>query len=124
MKIVIVVVAGLVSVALTEMVALAWMVNAPASMDLVGNFFPMTVLPSVTIVVLIAAVILWRPFAASPLRNVSIYSGVFLVAQAFGLSQFGNPPIHLLYYAVIVASVCAVVFTLFYRFAWSEPRQP
>ncbi len=120
MKIAIMVVAGLFSVALTEVVALAWMSNAPASIDLVGNFFLMTVLPSVTIVVLVAALALWKLFAANPLRNASIYSGVYLIVQGFGQNLMGNPPIHLLYYATIVACVCGVVFTLFNRFVWSE----
>ena len=120
MKIAIIVVAGLFSVALTEVVALVWMSNAPASIDLVGNFFLMTVLPSVTIVVLVAALALWKLFAANPLRNASIYSGVYLIVQGFGLNLMGNPPMHLLYYATIVACVCGVVFTLFNRFVWSE----
>ena len=99
------------------------MSNAPASIDLVGNFFLMTVLPSVTIVVLVAALALWKLFAANPLRNASIYSGVYLIVQGFGLNLMGNPPIHLLYYATIVACVCGVVFTLFNRFVWSEQSQ-
>lgn len=123
MKIAIIVVAGLFSVALTEVVALAWMSNAPASIDLVGNFFLMTVLPSVTIVVLVAALALWKLFAANPLRNASIYSGVYLIVQGFGLNQMGNPPMNLLYYATIVACVCGVVFTLFNRFVWSAQSQ-
>jgi len=123
MKIAIVVFAGLFSVVLTEVVAIVWMTNAPASIDLLGNFFLMTVLPSVTIVVLVAAVALWKLFAAKPLRNASIYSGVYLLAQGFVLNLFGNPPIHLLYYATIVACVCGMVFTLFNRFVWSEPAQ-
>ncbi len=121
MKIAIVVFAGLFSVALTEVVAIVWMRNAPASIDLVGNFFLMTVLPSVMIVVLIAALALWKLFAANPLRNTSIYACVYLVAQGLVLNLFGNPPMNLLYYATIVACVCGVVFTLFNRFVWSEP---
>ena len=123
MKIAIVIFAGLFSVVLTEVVAIVWMTNAPASIDLLGNFFLMTVLPSVTIVVLVAAVALWKLFAAKPLRNASIYSGVYLLAQGFVLNLFGNPPIHLLYYATIVACVCGVIFTLFNRFVWSEPAR-
>ncbi len=123
MKIVIVVVAGLFSVALTEVVALVWMSYAPASIDLVGNFFLTTVLPAVTIVVLVATLALSKLFAAKPLRYGSIYAGVYLVTQAFGLNLFGNPPINLLYYAAIVACVCGVVFTLFNRFVWSERGQ-
>ena len=122
MRIAIVVFAGLISVALTEVMAVSWMINAPASIDLVGNFFLMTVVPSIMIVVLVAALVLWRVFAANPRRYASIYVGVYLVVQAFVLNLFGNPPIHLLYYAIIIASVCAAVFTLFYRFVWSEQR--
>ena len=124
MRIAMIVIAGLVSVALTEMVALLWMTYAPPSIDLVGNFFLMTVLPSVAIVVSMAALALWRLFARNPLRNTLIYSGVYLIGQAFVLSQFGNPPSTLFYYATIVLCVCGVVFTLFYRLAWSkQPRQ-
>ncbi|MCZ6641863.1 MAG: hypothetical protein O7G86_17740 [Gammaproteobacteria bacterium] len=121
MKIAIVVFAGLFSVALTEVVAIVWMRNAPASIDLVGNFFLMTVLPSVTMVVLIAALALWKLFATNPLRNASIYACVYLVAQGLVLNLFGNPPMDLLYYATIVACVCGAVFSLFNRFVWSEP---
>ena len=118
MKIALAVLAGLISVALTEAVAVVWMINAPASIDLVGHFFVLTVLPAVTVVVLINALALWRVFKANPVRYPLIYSGVYLIAQAIGLNQLGNPPDYLLLYAATVAIVCAVVFFLFSRFAW------
>lgn len=120
MKIVLIIAAGLVSVFLTEIVAFLWMTYAPPSIDLVGSFFLAVVLPSVLLVVLIAALSLRRAFAANPLRNTSIYSAVFLVAQAVGLNQLGNPPINMLAYAAIVAGVCVAVFSLLTRYAWSD----
>ena len=122
MKIVGVVIAGLISVILTEVIAVTWMTMAPASIDLVGNFFLLTVLPSITIVVLIAALALGKLFATDPVRLGSIYTGVYLIAQAFGLSQMGNPPVNLTYYAAIVLCVCGTVLGLFHRFAWSDQR--
>ena len=120
MKTTLAVIAGLISVALTEVVAILWMTNAPASIDLVGNFFGLTVVPAVTVVVLLNALALWRVFRANPRRYPVIYFGVYLVAQAFGLNLLGNPINNLVSYAVTVAVVCAIVFSLFTHFVWSD----
>jgi len=64
--------------------------------------------------------LLWKLFAANPLRNCLIFGGVYIAAEAFGLVQLSNPANVVATYVVIISAVCAVVFFLFARLIWSR----
>lgn len=123
LKIVLLVFAGLVGVIATEAGVVAWMTYAPATLDLTGNYFTLTILPVVVLVVLLAALLLWKVLAAAPLRNCLIFSAVYLAAESLGLAQLNNPPVVVLKYAAIITAVCVVVFVLFARLLWTRDMQ-
>jgi len=114
------VLAGLLGVIATEAGVVVWLTYAPASLDLTGNYFTLTIVPVVVLVVLLAALALWKIMAANPLRNCLIFSAIYLAAETFGLSQLGNPPGVIAKYGAIIASVCVVVFVLFTRVMWNK----
>ncbi len=91
LKIVLLVFAGLVSVVATEGGVFASLAYAPGSLDLAGNYFTMTILPVVVLVIVLVALLLWKMLAANPARNCLIFSTVYIVAEAGGLLQLGNP---------------------------------
>ncbi len=112
--------AGLLGVIATEAGVVVWLTYAPASLDLTGNYFTLTIVPVVVLVVLLAALALWKIMAADPLRNCLIFSAIYLAAETFGLSQLGNPPGVIAKYGAIIATVCVVVFVLFTRVIWTK----
>jgi len=112
--------AGLLGVIATEAGVVVWLTYAPASLDLTGNYFTLTIVPVVVLVVVLAALALWKIMAADPLRNCLIFSAIYLAAETFGLSQLGNPPGVIAKYGAIIATVCVVVFVLFTRGIWTK----
>jgi len=112
--------AGLLGVIATEAGVVVWLTYAPASLDLTGNYFTLTIVPVVVLVVLLAALALWKIMAANPLRNCLIFSAIYLAAETFGLSQLGNPPGVIAKYGAIIATVCVVVFVVFTRVMWNK----
>jgi hypothetical protein len=120
-KIVLLILAGLGGVIATEAGVITWLTYAPLSLDLTGNYFTLTILPVVVVVVILAAVLLWKILAANPLRNGLIFTGVYIAAESFGLMQLGNPLTVVASYALVMACVCGVVFTSFARLIWTRP---
>ena len=80
-KIIVLLFAGLISVIATESGVMAWLTYAPRTLDLTGNYFTMTILPVVLLVVVAAALLLWKILAANPVRNCLIFSTVYIVAE-------------------------------------------
>ena len=122
-KIVGLIVAGLVGVAATEAGVVAWLTYAPASLDLTGNYFTLTILPVVMVVAILAALLLWKLLAANPLRNCLIFSAVWVAAEASMLIPLGNPSGVVATYGLIIAGSCAVVFIFFARMYWARATQ-
>ncbi len=122
-KIVVLVFAGLLGVVATESGVMAWLTYAPGTLDLTGNYFTMTILPVVVLVVVVAALLLWKILAANPVRNCLIFSSVYIVAEAAGLLQVGNPVSVVAMYGAVMAITCGVVFTAFTRLVWTRGQQ-
>lgn len=120
LKMVLLVFAGLLGVIATEAGVVAWLSYAPRGLDLTGYFFTLTILPVVVLVVVLAALLLWKILAANPLRNCLIFGVVYLAAETYGVWQLGNPLSVVATYGMIIAGVCAVVFTLFAHFIWTR----
>jgi hypothetical protein len=122
-KIVVLVFAGLLGVVATESGVMAWLTYAPGTLDLTGNYFTMTILPVVVLVVVAAALLLWKILAANPVRNCLIFSSVYIVAEAAGLLQMGNPVSVVAMYGAVMAIACGLVFTAFTRLVWTRGHQ-
>jgi hypothetical protein len=122
-KIVGIIFAGLVGVVATEAGVVAWLTYAPASLDLTGNYFTLTILPVAVVVAILAALLLWKLLAANPLRNCLIFSAVWVAAEASMLIPLGNPSGVVATYALIIAGSCAIVFVFFARMFWARATQ-
>ena len=121
-KIVLLILAGLGGVIATEAGVVTWLTYAPLSLDLTGNYFTLAILPVVALVVILAALALWKILAANPLRNCLIFAGVYIAAESFGLTQMGNPLTVVASYGLIMAGVCGIVFASFARLFWLRPN--
>ena len=120
LKILLLIVAGVVAFFITEIGVMVWLTFAPNSLGLAGHYLTASVLPVVVLVAILAALVLWKILAASPIRNGTIFSSVFVAVEVYELLQRGNPPLMIAGYAAIVLCVCAVVFITFARLFWSR----
>ena len=123
LKILLLILAGFLAMIATEAGVVAWLTYAPASLDLTGNYFTLTILPVVVVVAILAASLLWKLLAAKPLRNCLIFSAVWVAAEASMLIPLGNPSGVVATYALIIAGSCAVVFAFFARMFWARATQ-
>jgi hypothetical protein len=122
-KIIVLSFAGLISVIATESGVMAWLTYAPGTLDLTGNYFTMTILPVVLLVVVAAALLLWKILSANPVRNCLIFSTVYIVAEVGGLLQIGNSVSVAARYGAVIAIPCGLVFTVFARLLWARGHQ-
>ena len=122
-KIIVLLFAGLISVIATESGVMAWLTYAPGTLDLTGNYFTMTILPVVLLVVVAAALLLWKILAANPVRNCLIFSTVYILAEVGGLLQIGNSVSVAARYGAVIAIPCGLVFTVFARLLWARGHQ-
>ena len=114
------VVGGALSALLTEVVGFLWMRAAPRGIDLTGSYFLSIAVPATLTVHVLAALILWRVFAANPVRNGAAYVITHALAQATLLAVFNNPPVNVALQAAIVLASGTLVIGTFRRFLWAS----
>jgi hypothetical protein len=120
LRIVLVVLAGALSVALTELVSGAALALAPPSLDLTANFLLSVVVPSVLAVHLLMALVFWKAFEPDPVRNPAIFVLTHAGLQAFELASFNNPTGDIVAYLIIILASGFTVTSVFRRYFWCE----
>jgi hypothetical protein len=113
-----VVFAGFLSMALTEVFGAAIMTMAPLDLDLTANIFLSVVVPAVLLTQVLMAFIFWKAFEPNPVRNSFLYVSAHAVFQAGELSYFLNPPADVLAYVIIIGASGLIVTTVFNRYFW------
>lgn len=119
MKIALVLLAAILSVALSEVGLFAWLRLNSRWMDITGSFFLRGVVPVELIVVTLQTLVLWRVYRSAPLRYGLIYGGTYALLHGFMLQRFNNPPADLARYLVTDLGATALViggcWLLFWR---------
>ncbi|MCB1683620.1 MAG: hypothetical protein R3E82_14025 [Pseudomonadales bacterium] len=118
LRVILVILAGLLSAPLTDLLGIYWMGLAPADLDLTGSYYLSVVIPTVLFLHLLMAVVLWKLFAREPTRNPVIYVATHVIAQAGMLNAFGNPTADIATYATIVLLSGGAVMGLFRYYLW------
>ena len=114
-------IAGLLSVALSEIFSITWMTVAPANLDLTANYFLSVVVPAVLLVHLSTTLIFWKALAPNPGRNCGFFIGTHAIAQGAALFLLNNPPADIASYVAIILLSGALVSTVFRRYIWNTP---
>ncbi|MCZ6459057.1 MAG: hypothetical protein O6766_06800, partial [Gammaproteobacteria bacterium] len=95
-------IAGLLSVALSEIFSITWMTVAPANLDLTANYFMSVVVPAVLLVHLSITLIFWKALAPNPGRNCGFFIGTHAIGQGVALFLLNNPPADIASYVAII----------------------
>ena len=110
---VIVVLVGLISVGLSEMVMHTWLSNV--GFDATGAFFWKAVIPVQLVVVGITTVLLALIYRSRYRIFLPLYALVYIGAHCMELNSFGNPPMDILQYVLAIVIACAVWFTVLWQ---------
>ena len=114
-------IAGLLSVALSEIFSITWMTVAPANLDLTANYFLSGGVPAVLLGQLSITLIFWKALAPNPGRNCGFFIGTHAIAQGAALFVLNNPPADIASYVAIILLSGALVSTVFRRYIWNTP---
>ncbi len=114
-------IAGLLSVALSEIFSITWMMVAPANLDLTANYFLSVVVPAVLLVHLSITLIFWKALAPNPGRNCGFFIGTHAIGQGAALFVLNNPPADIASYVAVILLSGALVSTVFRRYIWNTP---
>lgn len=118
LRVTLVILAGLLSAPLTDLLGIFWLSMAPADLDLTGSYYLSVVLPAVLFLHLLMALLLWKLFERQPTRNPIIYVTTHVIAQAAMLNALGNPAADIAIYATVVLLSGAAVMGLFRYYFW------
>ncbi len=109
---------GVLSAPLTEILSMAWLQLLPGTADLTANYFTAVVLPVVLFVHFVMALVLWKAFEPAPISGGAAYLGAHLISQGLLLNMFFNPPADIAaFLALVLASGCLMIF-VFNRYFW------
>jgi|GEM_PF-5052810 len=117
-RIFLVVFAGFLSMAITEVAAGVLLSFMPLDLDLTGNIFLSVVVPAVLLTQVLMALIFWKAFEPNPIRNSVIYVLAHAGFQTVELASFGNPTADIIAYVVIICLSGALVTFVFQRYFW------
>lgn len=110
-SILLLIVAGLISVALTDVLAVTLMSSWPANWDATGSYFLFNVLPGSIVTGVIIGLLFGRFMRREPLAIGLLYPLVYVVAQFVLLTNLKNPlQDRLSYMAIAVVVSLAVLF--------------
>lgn len=118
LRVFLVILAGLLSAPLTDLLGIYWMGLAPADLDLTGSYYLSVVVPAVLFLHLLMALVLWKLFERDPTRNPIIYVATHVIAQVAMLNVFGNPTADIAIYAAIVMLSGGAVMGMFRYYFW------
>lgn len=116
------IIAGLLSVPLTEIFTVTWLRNAPADLDLTANFFSSVVFPVVLSIHLLMMLTFWKALARNPVRNCLLYVATHAVALSLMLNLFGNPLGDIAIYVGIICLSGLLISAVFRRYLWTTAR--
>ncbi|MFV2091034.1 MAG: hypothetical protein ACC642_10265 [Pseudomonadales bacterium] len=117
-RILLLIVAGLISAPLMEVLSVIWFRTLPAGIDLTANYFLSVVLPMALILHFIMALLLWKVFEPDPKRYCTIYVGTHVLTEAAMLTILGNPMADVALFCLTVIASGALVMTVFSRYFW------
>ena len=117
-RIFLMIVAGALSVALTEVCTSLILLNAPLDLDLTANLFVSVILPSVLLVHLIMAFVFWKAFEPEPVRNSLIFIAAHAGLQSFELVALNNPLGDVAAYLTVIVLSGSLVTFVFRRYFW------
>ena len=124
MRIVLLVLAALLSVILVEGGVIAWLNLAGTDIDLTGNFFLFAVAPVVLLVTLTVGLLFSRIFAFRPKVYGTLFLVLWLVLHAGVLKMMGNPTMDIAWYLETIVVVAGLVLILLYFTRWRVPDVP
>ena len=108
-SILLLILAGLLSVVLTDAVAVTLMTSWPASVDATGNYFLYNVLPATIMVGVIIGLIFGRIMRRESFAIGLVYVGVYIAGQFALLTELQNPMNDRLSYLMIALPVALLV---------------
>lgn len=117
-RIFLMIVAGALSVALTEVCTSLILLNAPLDLDLTANLFVSVIVPSVLLVHLIMAFVFWKAFEPEPVRNSLIFIAAHAGLQSVELVALNNPLGDVVSYLTIIVLSGSLVTFVFRRYFW------
>ncbi len=120
LRVILVVLAGVLGVALTELVSVTVLAVAPLSMDLTASFLVSVVVPSVLAVHLLLALVFWKAFEPNPVRNPAIFVITHAGLQSFELATINNPTGDIIGYVIIILASGFAVTSVFRRYFWCD----
>jgi len=112
------VVMGLLSAPLMEIISMICMHLLPASFDLTANYFTAVVLPMALFLHFLMALILWKAFEPAPRSGGAVYVGAHMAAQAVMLNSFFNPPADIALFLTIILGSGTLMIFVFNRYFW------
>lgn len=117
-RIFLMILAGALSVALTEVCTSLILLNAPLDLDLTANLFVSVIIPSVILVHLVIAFVFWKAFEPEPVRNPLIFIAAHAGLQSIELVAFNNPVGDVISYLIIIVLSGLLVTSVFRRYFW------
>lgn len=118
LRVSLVILAGLLSAPLTDLLGIYWMSLAPGDLDLTGSYFLSVVTPAVLFLHLSMALLLWALFSREPTRNPIAYVAAHAIAQAAMLNALDNPSADIAIYVTIILLSGAAVMGSFRYYLW------
>ncbi|MEM8768875.1 MAG: hypothetical protein AAGE43_15615 [Pseudomonadota bacterium] len=112
------VLAGLLSAPLMEVLSMLWLNLVPAEADLTASYFPMVVLPVAIVVHFLAALVCWKAFEPAPKAGGVVYLAAHLAAQGAMLATFNNPAGDIAAFLGILLASGSVILFVFDRYFW------
>ena len=112
MKIIGLLTMGLVAALVTEVLAMAWMINGPLDLDLLGNYYTLAFTPAAVIATSLSALVLRNRIAAQPTLATLLFAGAY-VSGEFAITQALSSPLgETMVCEAIVIGATVVIFTL------------
>ena len=112
------VLAGVLSAPLLEIIGMIWMQIMPMSADLTANYFATVVLPAALFLHFVMALVLWKAFEPAPKSGGAVYLGCHIATQAVMLNFFHNPPADIAMFALMLLLSGGLMLFVFNRYFW------
>ncbi len=112
------VLAGVLSAPLLEIVGMLWMQIMPLSADLTANYFAGVVLPAALFLHFVMALVLWKAFEPAPKKGGATYLSCHIITQAVMLNFFHNPVADIAMILLMVLVSGSLMLFVFNRYFW------
>ena len=112
------VLAGLLSAPLMEILGMLWLDLVPAEADLTASYFSTVVLPVAIVVHFLAALVCWKAFEPAPKSGSIVYLLSHMTAQGAMLATFNNPLGDIVAFLGVLLASGSVILFVFHRYFW------